>query len=579
MTSGNGRPRTGPASGFLSIYEHYAKRLLTVKEAVSISFSSTIMILLIGILTLLTVYEYWFRNLRYVKMGNKIPGPRAFPIVGNAHIAIGNSPGEMMRVALDIYSNLKSDVVRVWLGPKLIVALTSPNDIEVILGSNVHLEKSREYDLFEPWLGQGLLISKGEKWRTHRKMIAPTFHSSILKSFIPVFNKNANNLLENLKKEEGKVFDCHDYMSGTTVDTLLETAMGVQKTNEDNTGFEYAMAVMKMCNILHLRHYKFWLRPDFIFRFTSMWSEQNYLLNVIHSLTRQVIRRKKDNYYTRQSQGEQSLYKKALSTSTFNEKDGHIQETSSFNYIRDDLDENEESDIGEKKRLAFLDYMIEASHTKGNSLTDDEIKEEVDTIMFEGHDTTAAASSFVLSLLGVHQDIQDKVFEELKEIFQGDLQRPVTFNDTVQMKYLERVILETLRMYPPVPIIARLLNEDVKLPTQDYVIPAGTTVIIGTFSLHRNPKYYENPLKFDPDNFLPEKCQNRPYYAYIPFSAGPRSCVGRKYAMLKLKVILATVLRKYKTISEKKEEDFKLQADIILKREDGFNIRIVERKL
>ncbi|KAJ8930545.1 hypothetical protein NQ314_016642, partial [Rhamnusium bicolor] len=370
----------------------------------------------------------------------------------------------------------------------------------IILGSNVHLEKSREYDLFQPWLGDGLLISK-------------------------------------------------------------ETAMGVKKTDEDNTGYEYAMAVMKDC------------RRAFVVY---------------------VIKRKKQNYFTRESKGEKSLYQKALNTTIFNEQDGTAEEIN-FSYLRDDLDENEENDTGEKRRLAFLDYMVEASQTKGNTLTDEEIKEEVDTIMFEGHDTTASASSFVLSVLGVHQDIQNKVFDELKEIFHDDFNRPITFNDTIQMKYLERVILETLRMYPPVPIIARVVNEDVKLgilivvvvviegswglttlrcatgklvlnTSGDYVIPAGTTVIIVTFMMHRNPKYYPNPTKFDPDNFLPERCQDRPYYAYVPFSAGPRSCVGRKYAMLKLKVLLASILRKYRTISTKKEQDFKLQADIILKK-------------
>nr|CAH7769827.1 unnamed protein product [Callosobruchus chinensis] len=107
--------------------------------------------------------------------------------------------------------------------------------------------------------------------------------------------------------------------------------------------------------------------------------------------------------------------------------------------------------------------MIEASQQKGNALSDEEIKEEVDTIMFEGHDTTAAASSFALCLLGIHQDIQDRVYTELKEIFQDDMNRPITFSDTLQMKYLERVIMESLRLYPPVPIIARKVNEDVKL--------------------------------------------------------------------------------------------------------------------
>jgi cytochrome P450 family 4 len=240
----------------------------------------------------------------------------------------------------------------------------------------------------------------------------------------------------------------------------------------------------------------------------------------------------------------------------------------------DDIDEN---DIGEKRRLAFLDLMIETSHYNPNQLSSDEIKQQVDTIMFEGHDTTAAGSSFTLCMLGIHQEIQEKVWEEQHSIF-GDSDRDATFADTVEMKYLERVILETLRMYPPVPIIARKVNQDVKLASKNYTIPAGTTVIIGIFKLHRDPKTFENPETFDPDNFLPEKAASRHYYSYIPFSAGPRSCVGRKYAMLKLKILLSTIIRNFKVKSNCGEKDFQLMGDIILKRADGFRIVLEPRE-
>lgn len=220
--------------------------------------------------------------------------------------------------------------------------------------------------------------------------------------------------------------------------------------------------------------------------------------------------------------------------------------------------------------------MIESAKN-GANLTDTDIKEEVDTIMFEGHDTTAAGSSFVLCLLGIHQDIQDRVCKELYQIF-GDSEREATFNDTMEMKYLERVIMESLRLYPPVPLIARKVNQDVQLASEDHIIPAGSTVVVGTYKIHRRPDIYNNPDRFDPDNFLPERTQNRHYYSFIPFSAGPRSCVGRKYAMLKLKVLLSTILRKYRIKSSLTQDDFKLQADIILKRTDGFRIEIEPRK-
>lgn len=128
-------------------------------------------------------------------------------------------------------------------------------------------------------------------------------------------------------------------------------------------------------------------------------------------------------------------------------------------------------------------------------------------------------------MLGIHKEVQAKCFDEIKRIF-GDSNRPATFADTLEMKYLERVIFETLRMYPPVPIIARKVNEDVKLATIDATIPAGSTVVIATYKIHRRPDIYHNPDKFNPDNFLPENTQNRHYYGYIPFAAGPRSCVG-----------------------------------------------------
>ncbi|KAI2474059.1 hypothetical protein C4B38_000146 [Diabrotica virgifera virgifera] len=541
--------------------------------------TSHIPLILIGVISALLAYHYWFKNQRYVQLGNKFPGPATLPLIGNAYLAFGKSAHGLFRDAVQYYEEFKIDVVRFWLGSRLIIGVGNADDIEVILGNSVYLEKSSEYSLFEPWLGDGLLISKGEKWRSHRKMIAPTFHTSILKSFMPVFNRNAIALVETFRKEQGKVFDCHDYLSSTTVDTLLETAMGVTKEHDSNTGFDYAMAVMRMCNILHLRHLKAWLRPDIIFKFTKLSTIQVNLLKVIHDLTDGVIDRKKANYFEREKSGEKSLYEQALKTSKIDEKHGTLIETRDImsNLLRDDLDENEENDVGEKKRLAFLDYLIEASQTKGNALSNKEINEEVNTIMFEGHDTTAAASSFVMSLLGIHKDIQERAFNELKEIFADNLQRPITFNDTLQMKYLERVVLESLRLYPPVPLIARKVNEDVKLASGDYTIPAGTTVILSQFIVHRNEKYYKNPVVFDPDNFLPEKCQERPYYSFIPFSAGPRSCVGRKYAMLKLKVLLADVIRKFQIESVDQEKDFRLQGDIILKREEGFRVKVSER--
>lgn len=127
---------------------------------------------------------------------------------------------EILELALEL-SKVYTNVARVWIGPKLIVFLMHPEDVEIILGSHVHIDKADEYRFFKPWLGNGLLISSGDHWRSHRRLIAPAFHQNVLKSFISTFNSNSLNVVKRMKDEIGKVFDIHDYMSETTVDILL----------------------------------------------------------------------------------------------------------------------------------------------------------------------------------------------------------------------------------------------------------------------------------------------------------------------------------------------------------------------
>lgn len=528
---------------------------------------------------LLLWFVYWRLSRRHMlELAERIPGPKGLPLLGNALDLVGSSHS-VFRTIIEKGKDY-NEVIKIWIGPKLIVFLVDPRDVELLLSSHVYIDKSPEYRFFKPWLGNGLLISTGHKWRQHRKLIAPTFHLNVLKSFIDLFNENSRLVVEKMHKEGGKAFDCHDYMSECTVEILLETAMGVSKKTQDQSGYDYAMAVMKMCDILHLRHRKMWLYPDLFFNLTQYAKKQVKLLDTIHSLTKKVIRNKKAAF-DKGTRG--SLAITSINTSEIEKPKGDAGKTStveglSFGQsanLKDDLDVDE-NDVGEKKRLAFLDLLLESAEN-GALISDEEIKNQVDTIMFEGHDTTAAGSSFFLSMMGVHQHIQDKVIQELDDIF-GNSDRPATFQDTLEMKYLERCLMETLRMYPPVPIIARSLKQDLKLASSDLIVPAGATITVATFKLHRLESIYPNPHVFDPDNFLPEKQANRHYYAFVPFSAGPRSCVGRKYAMLKLKIILSTILRNFRVRSDLKEEDFKLQADIILKREEGFQIRLEPRK-
>lgn len=141
---------------------------------------------------------------------------------------------------------------------------------------------------------------------------------------------------------------------------------------------------------------------------------------------------------------------------------------------------------------------------------------------FQGHDTTSASICWTLFLLGSSPEIQERVYEEINSIFEGDQTRSATMKDLNEMKYLECAIKDSLRLYPSVPFLGRHLFEDVQIG--EYLIPAGTTALISTYVLHRDPKVFPKPEHFNPDNFLPENIAGRNPYAYIPFSAGPRNC-------------------------------------------------------
>jgi len=221
------------------------------------------------------------------------------------------------------------------------------------------------------------------------------------------------------------------------------------------------------------------------------------------------------------------------------------------------------SSSSRKHRMAFLDVLINARDEDGNSLSPGDIQEEVDTFMFEGHDTTAAGMTWALYLIGSHPEVQEKVHEELDTVLGRDLSRPATMEALGKLSYLERVLKETLRLYPSVPLMGRVTTEDCTIDGQ--LVPAGTEVTILNYQIHHNKHVWEDPERFDPDRFLPENQVHRHPFAYIPFSAGPRNCIGQKFAILEEKVMLSAILRRYIVHCPQKPTETEVNADIILR--------------
>ncbi|PSN43005.1 hypothetical protein C0J52_06764 [Blattella germanica] len=229
-----------------------------------------------------------------------------------------------------------------------------------------------------------------------------------------------------------------------------------------------------------------WLYPDFIYYLTPSGRRFKNYCNVLHTFTKKVIRDRAKFYAQKKKNRDEKL--------------------------------SEDKSLGIKRRVAFLDLLLEAS-LEGANLSEEDIREEVDTFMFE-----------------------EIAYKEQESIF-GDSDREPTMKDLNEMKYLERVIKETLRMYPSVPMLGRNNTEDVTF-RGDIVIPKGVLIGSSFYYLHRDEEFFPDPDTFDPDRFLPENSVNRHPFAYVPFSAGPRNCIGQRFAMMEMKMILAHVHNK-----------------------------------
>ena len=183
--------------------------------------------------------------------------------------------------------------------------------------------------------------------------------------------------------------------------------------------------------------------------------------------------------------------------------------------------------------------LIEATDpATGRALSDQDICNELIVFMLGGHDTTATTLAYALWALGRHRDLQDRVAAEVADI--GD--RELTPDDVPRLGYTVQVLHEALRLCPPAAAVGRMATRDIEV--DGYRVEAGTMLAVGTYALHRDPALWDNPLAFDPDRFSPENSKGRDRWQFIPFGAGPRSCIGDHFAMLEATLALATIIRR-----------------------------------
>ncbi|XP_045519152.1 cytochrome P450 4d2-like [Pieris brassicae] len=492
--------------------------------------------LLIAVALVLILILSWVILLKD-KNSYNIPGPTPLPLVGNGHLFVTRRT--QFLPLLNGFQRDYGDAVRVHLFHNPYVLLYHPKYIEPIISSTELITKGKSYTFLHDWLGFGLLTSTGHKWRAHRKFLTPAFHFNILQNFLPVFIKNEKILINKLRNSycNEKSFDLFPIIALTALDNITESIMGVSFNTQENCHSNYVKSIETLSQIISLKMRNPFVAEEAFFRLTPYKKSYDDAIKILHGHTKKVLAIRKEEL-----------------------KQANIES----------LPENTE--IGIRNKHAFIDLLL-LSKIDGKRIDEEAVREEVDTFMFEGHDTTTSGITFALFCLSKYQDIQEKVLQEQREIYDDDLSKDPIYSDLQKMKYLETVIKESLRLYPSVPLIERMITKDSELA--GLKIKKNTSVIMDIFHMQRHPDLYDNPLEFRPERFDSPANAARNPFAWLAFSAGPRNCIGQKFAMMEMKVVIAAVIKSFKILPTDVEPA--LCSDLILRSKNGVKIKLIPR--
>ncbi|XP_041974953.1 cytochrome P450 4C1-like [Aricia agestis] len=468
----------------------------------------------------------------------KVQGPKGLFLIGNSL--------DFLKNRVDTFAYFRyhaqrfKELYKISVGSFKCMIVYSPEYVETLLSGIQYHKKGRVYDFLKPWLKDGLLISKGLKWQHRRKILTPAFHFNILRHFYTTILKKCDMLVAQLEPEVQKEkTDVLAFVADFTLNTICETAMGTSVEDSNVFGRKYRHAVHELGMFIYERTVRVLYHSNFIFKFSYLARKQNEHIATVASFRNKVVNNRRRNR------------------------------------CKIDVDSamaNSDSDIAEcgQKKLAMLDILLKAEDEK--KIDEEGISEEVDTFTFEGHDTTAAALQYIFMLLANHEKEQEQIVEEIDRICGGS-DRALELADLTEMKYLECCIKEALRLYPPVFFITR--NVDTPFELKDGMLVNNTEMVVSIFDIQRRADQFVEPLKFVPERFMTEPTWHR--YAYIPFSAGPRNCIGQKFAMMEMKLAVASVLRKYRLRPVTKPDDIVFILDLILRPQDPIYVKFESR--
>ena len=367
------------------------------------------------------------------------------------------------------------------IGPQEAFFLNHPDLIkDVLVTHNQNFMKGLVLQRAKRLLGEGLLTSEGEFHRRQRRLAQPAFHRQRIASYAEIMVDYATRTGK--RWQDGAKLDVSQEMMRLTLGIVGKTLFDADVESESGDVGEAMTVVMELFDTLTMPFFELLSKLPLpqLRRFDAARTK---LDRIIFSL----------------------------------------------------VDDRRRSGVDRGDLLSML-LLAQDEEGDGGQMTDQQLRDELLTIFLAGHETTANALTWTWYLLSKHPEAEARFHQELNEVLGS---RKPNFEDAAQLRYTEMVLAESMRLYPPAWAIGRLATVDCELG--GYFVPKKSLVLVSQYVMHRDERYYEDPLTFDPERWTPEARETRPAFAYFPFGGGPRRCIGEGFAWMEGILLLATI--------------------------------------
>jgi cytochrome P450 len=372
------------------------------------------------------------------------------------------------------------------IGPQEAFFLNHPDLVkDLLVTNNQNFMKGLVLQRAKRLLGEGLLTSEGEFHRRQRRLAQPAFHRQRIASYADVMIDYASRTSERWR--DGDTLDISVEMMRLTLGIVGKTLFDADVESESGEVGKAMTVVMELFDTLTLPFFELLSKLPLpqLRRFDAARTK---LDRIIFSL----------------------------------------------------VDERRRSGADHGDLLSML-LLAQDEEGDGGQMTDQQLRDELMTIFLAGHETTANALTWTWFLLSEHPEIEARLHQELDKVLST---RKPEFADVAQLRYTEMVLAESMRLYPPAWAIGRLATVDCELG--GYFVPKKSLVLVSQYVMHRDERYYDNPLAFDPERWTSELRETRPQFSYFPFGGGPRRCIGEGFAWIEGILCLATLARRWR---------------------------------